>query len=130
MAEDAKQAWSDVGERFSVWGRQVADRYRAAAGTDEGEAEEPRRELERAAKELIDGLSRGFTAVSDTLRDERARKELGDAVSAIGDAITATVDEATTGLRSGSASGKAPPTTGEATPDEPSTDEPPKDREG
>jgi hypothetical protein len=136
MAENAKQAWSDVGERFSVWGRQVADRYRAAGGNDQGEAEASQRELERAAKELIDGLSRGFTAVSDTLRDEQARKDLGDAVSAIGDAITATVDEATTGLRSGSGTGKAPPadettpdnapSADETTSDRPSTDEPPK----
>jgi hypothetical protein len=130
MVESARQAWSDVGERFSAWGRQVSERYRAAGGTDQGEVEESKRELERAAKELVDELSRGFTAVADTLRDERARKDLGEAVSAIGDAITATVDEATTGLRSGSATGNKPPTTDETAPDEPSTDEPPKDREG
>ena len=126
MAESAKQAWTDVGERFSAWGRQVADRYRATEGADQGEVEESKRELERAAKEVVDELSRGFTAVADTLRDERSRKDLGEAVSAIGDAITATVDEATSGLRSGSATGKAAPPTEATTPDEPSTGEPPK----
>jgi hypothetical protein len=130
LVESARQAWSDVGERFSAWGRQVSERYRAAGGTDQGEAEESKRELERAAKELVDELSRGFTAVADTLRDERARKDLGEAVSAIGDAITATVDEATTGLRSGSATGKAPPTPDEPPTDEPPTGEPPKGEAG
>jgi hypothetical protein len=107
----------------------VTERYRAAGEAASGEGEESKRELERAAKELIDELSKGFTAVADTLRDERARKDLGEAVSAIGDAITATVDEATSGLRSGSAAGKAPPPGG-STPNEPSADEPPENAGG
>lgn len=130
MAESAKQAWSEVGERFSAWGRQVTERYRAAGEAGSGEGEESKRELERAAKELIDELSKGFTAVADTLRDERARKDLGEAVSAIGDAITATVDEATSGLRSGSAAGKGTPPPGGSTPNEPSADEPPENAGG
>ena len=130
MAESAKQAWSDVGERFAAWGRQVTERYRATGGTDQGEVEESKRELERAAKDLVDELSRGFTAVADTLRDERSRKDLGEAVRAIGNAITATVDEATSGLRSGSATEKTAPPTGETTPDEPSAGESPKDEAG
>lgn len=103
MTESAKQAWNDVGERFATWGRRVADRYREA-GAEPAEAEEAQRELQRAAKELIDQLARGVTAVGDTLRDEQARKELGDAVSAIGDAITATVNEAAEGIRKGGGS--------------------------
>lgn len=109
MTESAKQAWNDVGERFTTWGRRVADRYREAGGTESGEAEDAQRELQRAAKELIDELSRGVTALGDTLRDEQARRELGDAVSAIGDAITATVNEAAEGIRKGGASGKDEP---------------------
>jgi hypothetical protein len=129
MAESAKQAWSEVGERFSAWGRQVTERYRSAG--EAGSSEESKRELERAAKELIDELSRGFTAVADTLRDERARKDLGEAVGAIGDAITATVDEATSGLRSGSAAGKGtPPPGGNTQNDPPSAGGPPEDGAG
>ncbi len=129
MAESAKQAWSEVGERFSAWGRQVTERYRSAG--EAGSSEESKRELERAAKELIDELSRGFTAVADTLRDERARKDLGEAVGAIGDAITATVDEATSGLRSGSAAGKGtPPLGGNTQNDPPSAGGPPEDGAG
>ncbi len=59
------------------------------------------RELQRAAKELVDELSRGFSAIGATIRDEEAKRDLGDAVSAIGDAITATVNEASEGIRSG-----------------------------
>ena len=110
MADSAKQAWSDVGEKFGSWGRRVADRYREAGSTEAGEAEETQRELQRAAKELMDELSRGFTAIGATLRDDQAKKDLTDAVSAIGDAITATVNEATEGIRSGSTPrGEQPP---------------------
>lgn len=105
MTESAKQAWSEVGDKFSSFGRRVADRYREA-GTDEAaESEASQRELQRAAKELIDELARGFSAIGGTIRDEEAKRDLGDAVSAIGDAITATVNEASEGIRSGRSSG-------------------------
>lgn len=105
MTESAKQAWSEVGDKFSSFGRRVADRYREA-GTDEAaESEASQRELQRAAKELIDELARGFSAIGATIRDEEAKRDLGDAVSAIGDAITATVNEASEGIRSGRSSG-------------------------
>ena len=46
-----------------------------------------------------------FSAIGATIRDEEAKRDLGDAVSAIGDAITATVNEASEGIRSGRSSG-------------------------
>ena len=101
MTESAKQAWSDVGDKFSSFGRRVADRYREAGTDQAADAEESQRELQRAAKELIDELARGFSAIGATIRDEEAKRDLGDAVSAIGDAITATVNEASEGIRSG-----------------------------
>lgn len=101
MTDSAKQAWSDVGERFSSWGHRVADRYKEAGPGEAAKAEEAQCELRRAAKEVIDELARGFSALSSTLRDDTANKELMDAVSAIGDAITATVNEASEGIRSG-----------------------------
>ena len=104
MAEDAKEAWSEVGEKFGSWGHRLADRYNEA-GSSNAAAEEKARELQRAAKELVDQLSRGFSAVGTTLRDDEANKDLRDAVSAIGDAITATVNEATEGIRSGRSTG-------------------------
>ena len=101
MTENAKQAWSEVGDKFSSFGRRVADRYREAGTDDAAESEASQRELQRAAKDLIDELSRGFSAIGATIRDEDAKRDLGDAVSAIGDAITATVNEASEGIRSG-----------------------------
>lgn len=123
MTDDAKQAWSEVGEKFSSWGRQVSDRYKDSGKLTEAEADETERELKRAAKELVDELSRGFSALSGTLRDGRGKRELTDAVSAIGDAITATVEEAAGAIRSGSGSAKpadVPPRADEA-PDDPTT---------
>jgi len=99
MTDNAKQAWSDVGERFASWGQRVADRYKDAARTEDEEAE-AKREIERVAREVIDGVSRGVTAIGGTLRDQEATDELKSAVSALGDAITATVNEATEGIRS------------------------------
>ena len=81
----------------SSWGRRVADRYHATGSAERNAADDAERELKRAAKELIDELSRGVSALGDTFRDDQAKKDLTDAVSSIGDAITATVNEATGG---------------------------------
>jgi len=102
MTDEAKQAWGDVGEKFASWGRRVSDRYKESAHT-EAEKEETTRELQRAAREVIDGLTRGVTAVGGTLRDHEATEELKSAVGALGDAITATVTEATDAIRSSKA---------------------------
>ena len=108
MAESSKQAWGEVGEKFSSWGRRVADRYHRT-GPTETTADEAERELKRAMKELFDELSRGVTAVGATLKDDQAKKELSDAVNALGDAITATVTEATEAIRSKGGSSPPPP---------------------
>jgi hypothetical protein len=109
MTEGAKQAWGDVGDKFSSWGRRVADRYHQAGSMKGSDADEAERELKQAMKELFDELSRGVTAVGGTLRDDQAKKELSDAVSALGDAITATVNEATEAIRSKGSSSSPPP---------------------
>jgi hypothetical protein len=109
MTESAKQAWGDVGEKFSSFGRRVADRYHASGSTEQASADEAERELKRAMKEVFDELSKGVSAVGATLKDEQARAELTDAVSAIGDAITATVTEATEAIRSKGGSTPPPP---------------------
>lgn len=109
MTESAKQAWGEVGDKFSSWGRRVADRYQQTGSTEKTDADEAERELKRAMKELFDELSRGVSAVGATLKDDQAKKELSDAVSAIGDAITATVSEATQAIRSKGSSSPPPP---------------------
>jgi hypothetical protein len=116
MADDAKQAWTEVGEKFSSLGRRVAQRYKESE-TPERTAEERDREIERAAKEIVDELGRGVSAFADTVKDEDAKKELQEAFRSMGDAITATFEEIRDGLRSN----KTPP----EPPDPPPTPEPP-----
>jgi len=100
MTKDAKQAWGEVGDKFSSWGRRVADRYHAAGSAEATAADDAEREMKRAAKQLIEELSRGISALGDTFRDDQAKRDLTDAVSSIGDAITATGNEATEAIRS------------------------------
>ncbi len=110
MTESAKQAWGEVGEKFSSFGRGVADRYHEAGSTGRTDADEADRELKRAMKELFDELSKGVSAVGATFKDDQAKKDLTEAVSALGDAITATVNEATEAIRSKGGSTPPPPT--------------------
>ena len=117
MTDNAKQAWGEVGEKFSSWGRRIADRYHEAGPAETSEADEAEREVKRAMKELFDELSRGVSAVGGTLKDDQAKKELSEAVSALGDAITATVNEATEAIRSRGSTPPPPPP-----PPPPSTD--------
>ena len=128
MTDEAKQAWGDVGEKFASWGRRVSDRYKESEHSD-AETEETTRELQRAAREVIDGLTRGVTAVGGTLRDHEATEDLKAAVGALGDAITATVTEATDAIRSGkrsegSAEPPAPPQPEPEPPEQEATPEP------
>lgn len=90
---NAKEAWSEVGERFSSWGRLVADRYREAETSTTESAKEAQRRLEEAARELTEQLNRAFTAIGDTLRDPQAKDDLKQAVRALGDAVSVTVTE-------------------------------------
>jgi hypothetical protein len=109
MTDSAKQAWGEVGEKFSSWGRRVADRYHEAGSAEQKDADEAERELKRAMKELFDELAKGISAVGATLKDDEAKEELSDAVNAIGDAITATVTEASDAIRSKGGSTPPPP---------------------
>ena len=109
MTESAKQAWGEVGEKFSSWGRRVADRYHQSGSTETADADEAERELKRAMKDLFDELARGVTAVGATFKDDEAKQDLSEAVNALGDAITATVNEATEAIRSKGGSSTPPP---------------------
>ncbi|HYF11084.1 MAG TPA: hypothetical protein VEC09_02180 [Actinomycetota bacterium] len=103
----AKDAWSDVNERFASWGRLVADRYRAHPPSGAGEggtsatspADDAGRGLDDAARDVGDQLNRVFTALGDALRDAEAKAQLKDAVKALGDAVSLTVSETTEEIR-------------------------------
>jgi hypothetical protein len=109
MTEDAKQAWSEVADRFSAWGKRVADRYHEADEGGEAKAAEAERDLTEAAKGLFDELAKGVKAFGATIKDQEANAELSDAVSALGNAITASVTEATDAIRSKGSNPPPPP---------------------
>src|SRR6266550_2916457 len=87
--ENAREAWSEVGERVSSWGRRLSGHYRQAGG---------------AGNEI----GRAFTAFGETINDDDAKKDLRRAVSSIGDAVTVTVSEAGKAVRGRSATGEQP----------------------
>jgi len=89
-----QDAWSEVGDRFTSWGKRVAERYKESSGTAREAAQESQRKLEEAAHDITDALDRAFTALGDTIRDESAKDELKQAARALGDAFAVTVSEA------------------------------------
>jgi hypothetical protein len=94
MSGSSKDAWSEVGDRFSEVGRHLSERYRALGDADAPAAEERRAKIEEALRATRDQLDRAFTSVGDTLRDPTTKDSLGRAVSSLGDAISATFTEA------------------------------------
>jgi hypothetical protein len=99
MPESAKQAWSDVAEELTSWGRHVVDRFTEMGETAAETARESERGLEDAAHEISEQLHRAFAALAETLRDEDAKAELKHAVRAVGDAIALSVDETVDAVR-------------------------------
>jgi len=108
MADDAKQAWNKVGERFGSVGKRLADRYREG-GKDGAAAEEAERKLEEIAKELMDKVERAVDAVDGTVRDPEARTDLKDALNALGDALTATAKDVESAVRRNPGTDEDPP---------------------
>jgi hypothetical protein len=98
--ENAKQAWNDVGERFSSLGRRLSGHYREAGGAGRATVEGSQRKLEEAAREIGNEIGRAFAALGETISDDDAKQDLKRAVSAIGDAVTVTVNEAGKAVRS------------------------------
>ncbi len=93
MADASRQAWNEVGSRFSSVGKRLADRYQARA-KDEAPAKETEHKVEEVAREIGNQLDRAFDALDDTMRDPEARADLKIAFGALGTAITASVNEA------------------------------------
>ena len=106
--ENAKQAWNDVGERFSSLGRRLSGHYREAGGAGRATVEGSQRKLEEAAREIGNEIGRAFAALGETISDDDAKQDLKRAVSAIGDAVTVTVNEAGKAVRSRGAADDQP----------------------
>ena len=68
--ENAKQAWTDVGERFSSLGRRLSGHYREAGGAGRATVEGSQRKLEEAAREIGNEIGRAFSALGETISDD------------------------------------------------------------
>ena len=74
--ENAKQAWNDVGERFTSLGRRLSGHYREAGGAGRATVEGSQRKLEEAAREIGSEIGRAFAALGETIRSEEHTSEL------------------------------------------------------
>ena len=82
----AKQAWDEVGDRFSGIAGRVKEQFdaRAAYGAPDSA------KVDDAVRTLVGALDNAFTAIGDTLRDPSTHDEVKQAASAMGDALAAT----------------------------------------
>ena len=95
MSDRSHDAWKEVDERFSAFGRILAERYRKA-GEEKGSSAEPdeaRRKLEEAFSAVTRQLDQAFSSVGDTIRDQEARDTLKQAGKAMVDALSSTVSD-------------------------------------
>lgn len=99
MADDAKQAWNDVGENVTSLGKRLSERYRALGPSGEAATRETHRTMEDAAKEVGDQLSRALDTLGTTIRDDEAKADLKQALTSVGEALGATFDEAGQAIR-------------------------------
>ncbi len=104
---DPKQAWNEVGERFSSLGKRLANNYKT--GSDDASTKETQRKVEEVVREIGNQLGRAFDAVDETVRDQGAREDLKGAFNALGTAISSTVDEAAGAVRGRTSPKEEPP---------------------
>ena len=100
MADDSKQAWSEVGNRFSSVGKRLADAYQAGSKQDDTSAKETQHKVEEVAREIGNQLDRALDALDETMRDPEARANLKIAFGALGTAISTSVNEAAEAVKS------------------------------
>ena len=84
--EGTRQAWGDVGDRFTEVGRLVKEHYRRLGGTSEteSEAEAERQRVSDAVKNAGQQLNQAFTSVGNAIRDPEASQSLDRAMSSSG----------------------------------------------
>jgi DNA-binding ferritin-like protein len=104
---DPKQAWNEVGERFSSLGKRLANNYKT--GSDDASTKETQSKVEEVVREIGNQLGRAFDAVDETVRDQGTREDLKGAFNALGTAISSTVDEAAGAVRGRATPKEDPP---------------------
>jgi hypothetical protein len=93
----SKNAWNEVGDRFTAVGKRLAGHYDKRS--DGGSAKETQHKAEEVVREIGNQLGRALEAVDDTVRDDEARQDLKQALNALGSAISSTVEDAATAIR-------------------------------
>jgi hypothetical protein len=93
----SKNAWNEVGDRFTAVGKRLAGHYDARS--DGASAKETQHKVEEVVREIGNQLGRALEAVDDTVRDDGARQDLKQAFNALGSAISSTVEDAASAIR-------------------------------
>ena len=93
MPDSSKEAWDEVGERFAVFGRALAARYKQLEQERGTSTEEDKRKLEEAVSTITRQLDQAFTSLGDTIRDPGAKDGLKQAAKSVGDALSVTFQE-------------------------------------
>jgi hypothetical protein len=93
----SKDAWSEVGDRFTAVGKRLAGHYGERG--DGSSPKETQHKVEEVVREIGNQLGRALEAVDDTVRDDVARQDLKQAFNALGSAISSTVEDAATAIR-------------------------------
>jgi len=99
MADSSKEAWDEVGERFAVFGRALAARYKQLEQDRGATTEEDKRKVEEALSTITRQLDQAFTSLGDTIRDPGAKDGLKQAARSVGDALAITFSEVTEEVR-------------------------------
>jgi hypothetical protein len=100
MADSAKEAWNEVGDKFGEWSRLLGERYRKRGEELGSTVEEDRKKLDDAIQTVTRQLDQAFTSFGETLRDAEAKQHLKEATKSLGDALSATFSEVGDQIRS------------------------------
>jgi hypothetical protein len=81
----SKDAWNEVGDRFTAVGKRLAGHYGSVRRRS---TKETQHKVEEVVREIGNQLGRALEAVDDTVRDDAARQDLKQAFNALGSAIS------------------------------------------
>jgi Flp pilus assembly pilin Flp len=100
MADSAKEAWNEVGDKFGEWSRLLGEKYRKRGEELGTTADEDRKKLDDAIQTVTRQLDQAFTSFGETLRDPEAKQHLKEATKSLGDALSTTFSEVGDQIRS------------------------------
>jgi Flp pilus assembly pilin Flp len=100
MADSAREAWNEVGDKFGEWSRLLGERYRKRGQELGTNTEEDRKKLDEAIQTVTRQVDQAFTSLGETLRDPEAKQHLKEATKSLGDALSTTFSEVGDQIRS------------------------------